>query len=132
MTKHLSLEEITLEEIPTISLPLELELETVNKMLPDDVLKKIYDNYFSSDIIIHKLTDILNSKESQNLNHHRLSEYLKKVVLGNKEVVEKLKKENPLFLQIYKEEIVCNQRHFKLIENKYESFAMAWLMYLYH
>jgi len=50
----------------------------------------------------------------------------------NPAVVHKLKKENPLFLKIYENEIVNKKKTFILFTSVYQSFALAWLMYLYH
>jgi hypothetical protein len=109
-----------------------LDIEKMKRRLPDDVLRKIYDNYFSPEQICNKLQSLLVSKECCSLYYFELGEYLENVVFKEPLAVNKLKKENPLFLQIYHEEIVLDRRHFVKFENKYQSFALAWLMYLYH
>lgn len=109
-----------------------MDLEKVNRTLPDDILRTIYDNYLSPQLVCDKLQIILQSKESRNLNHFPLSCYLEKVVFKDSLVIEKLKRENPLFLNIYLKEVEENNRHFVNFKNKYDSFALSWLLYLYH
>jgi hypothetical protein len=109
-----------------------LDLEKINQTLPDDILRTIYDNYLSPQLVYDKLQLILKSKESRNLNHFPLSEYLEKVIFKEPLVIEKLKMEDPLFLLIYSKEFVENSRTFKKFSNKYDSFALSWLMHLYH
>lgn len=129
----LSTEDI--QELNIHSQPLEptrkLDLEKVNRTLPDDILRTIYDNYLSPQLVCDKLQIILQSKESRNLNHFPLSEYLEQVVFKDSLVIEKLKRENPLFLHIYCSEIEDNNRRFARFTNKYDSFALSWLMFLY-
>jgi hypothetical protein len=130
----LSIEDI--QELNIDSQPLnpksKIDLEKLNRTLPDDVLRNIYDNYLSPQSVYDKLQIILKSKESINLNYFPLSEYLEKVVFREPLVIEKLKIENPLFLLIYVQEIVQNTRTFTNLKNKYDSFALSWLMFLYH
>jgi hypothetical protein len=122
------LQPLSIEDIEVLT----LDCEKVNRTLPDDILRSIYDNYLSPQLVYDKLQNLLKSKESQSLNHFPLGEYLEKVVFKEPLVVEKLKKEDSLFLFIYKTEINQNNRTFVKFTNKYQSFALSWLMYLYH
>jgi hypothetical protein len=109
-----------------------ITLEDLNRHLPHDVLQKIYVDHFSPESIIHHLMEIIKSEECQRLHYQELGDYLEKTVLPNPVVVKKLQKENPIFEQLYREEIVGRNKHFRLFTNIYHSFALAWLMILYH
>jgi len=125
------IQELNIDSQPPTS-QVKLDWEKVNRTLPDNILRTIYDNYLSPDSVCNKLQTILESEESRRLNYFPLSEYLETVVLKEPLVVEKLKKTNPLFLFIYKKEISQNSRTFTKFSNKYNSFALSWLMHLYH
>jgi hypothetical protein len=122
------LQPLSIEDIQVLT----LDCEKVNRTLPDDILRSIYDNYLSPQLVYDKLQNILKSKESQSLNCYPLGEYLENVVFKEPLVIEKLKKEDSLFLFIYRTEIGQNIRTFVKFTNKYQSFALTWLMHLYH
>ena len=122
------LQPLSIEDIQVLT----LDCEKVNRTLPDDILRSIYDNYLSPQLVFDKLQNILKSKESQSLNYYPLGEYLENVVFKEPLVIEKLKKEDSLFLFIYRTEIGQNIRTFVKFTNKYQSFALTWLMHLYH
>jgi hypothetical protein len=79
---------------------------------------------------INKLENLLLSDESRNLNHYPLGEYLEKVVFKEPLVIEKLKRENVLFLFLYHKEIV-EKTQITSLKNKYNNLALRWLMNLY-
>jgi hypothetical protein len=122
------LQPLSIEDIQVLT----LDCEKVNRTLPDDILRSIYDNYLSPQLVYDKLQNILKSKESQSLNYYPLGEYLENVVFKEPLVIEKLKKEDSLFLFIYRTEIGQNIRTFVKFTNKYQSFSLTWLMNLYH
>ena len=129
--------------IPELSLSEEEEIEEIEEFESKSTIaplkkksntkrkKTVYDNYLTPESICDKLQNILHSKESMNLNHFPLSCYLEQVVFNEPMAIEKLKAENPLFLHIYLTEIEDNNRRFKRFTNKYDSFALSWLMCLY-
>jgi hypothetical protein len=110
-----------------------IQLENIATQLPYDILHKIYKDHFSPEtVVISHLMKMIESKECQDLHYFELGDYLEKSVLPNPVVVKKLQKENPLFAQLYQEEIVRGKKHFARFESTYYSFALAWLMFLYH
>ena len=57
---------------------------------------------------------------------------VKKRVLNNKIVVKYLNKNNEIFQNIYKDHIINGNKTFGLMQDLETSFALCWLMYLYH
>lgn len=100
--------------------------------LPEDIQNHIFYDYVKPDMIIFELEQILDSEESKKLNHQQLYYYLKNVILNNEIVIRYLLNNNDVFKIIYESHIVKKEIKFELFEDKINSMALSWLMYLYH
>ena len=77
------------------------------------------------------LTQILNSNTCQKLDITLLLPYIQKNILNDQEYISFLLKINNVFKNIYTQHYINHKKNFKLM-NVNESFALSWLMYLYH
>lgn len=109
-----------------------IDANSIINHLPDNIQKYIYFEYVKPDLILTELKNILNSKSSQNLDTKLLYNFLKKFILNDKQIIKYLLDNDKVFELIYKEHIINDIKRFKNFNDKYESFALCWLMYLYH
>ena len=101
------------------------------KKLPNDIKKNIFHDHFEYILKYEELKHILNSELSQNLNISLLLPYVKKYILNDKKYISFLFKNNKTFKNIYTAHYIDHNKNFILM-NVNESFALSWLMYLYH
>jgi len=105
------------------------------ELLPDDIKLKIYDDYFSPQIKFKAMMKLINSIECQQLNNYKeLSVFIKDMLTVDYDFLNYALHrgfENH-FNTVYNEAIINNKQHFVLFTCPYESFALAWLFYLYH
>lgn len=106
------------------------ELLKYNK-LPIDIKNTIFYDHFKYNLMYEELKHILNSELSQKLNISLLLPYINKFVLNNKKYISFLLKNNEIFKNIYTTHYIDHNKNFILM-NVNESFALSWLMYLYH
>ena len=115
-------------------------------LIPDDIKREIYEDYFEPIIKARKLCDELvfqlNSINSIKLNIIDILPLLN-LVLENKYAIEYLYNnyyykdtitgEKINYFKILYEKIIKNKdKNFILINNPIEDFALSWLMHLYH
>ena len=101
------------------------------KNLPNDIKKNIFHDHFEYILKYEELKHILNSELSQKLNISLLLPYVKKYILNDKKYISFLFKNNKTFKNIYTAHYIDHNKNFILM-NVNESFALSWLMYLYH
>jgi hypothetical protein len=104
----------------------------INKInnLPHSLQLDIYDNFLVSKKLYNELMEELKSYRCIKLNHEELSKIIEKV-LENNLILKYLRKNNKIFNNIYICHIINNNKNFKNMSN-INSFALSWLMYLYH
>tara|TARA_A100001015_G_scaffold129603_1_gene143760 strand:- start:5088 stop:5414 length:327 start_codon:yes stop_codon:yes gene_type:complete len=98
---------------------------------PDELKLTIFNEHFKYKLKYNDLTQILNSELSQKLNISLLLPYVQENILNDKEYISFLLKINNVFKNIYTQHYINHQKNFILM-NVNESFALSWLMYLYH
>lgn len=99
------------------NLPYILQLDICNNFL---VSKKLY----------NELMKEIESYRCMILDYEELAKIIKNI-LENNLIVNYLCKNNKIFNNIYTDHIVNNNKEFKKMSN-INSFALSWLMYLYH
>ena len=100
--------------------------------LPEDIVKKIYLDYFNYENKYAEIKKILDDKNSRSLNNLQLTNYfIKENILKDVSFVQYLREKNKIFDGTYKTHYIDNIKHFVLM-NKLESMCQFWLMYLYH
>ena len=95
-----------------------------------DLKNHIYYDFLQLDILNQELNNLLNSELCMQLNYTELSLLLRKILSHQKFVIY-LKKNNEIFNNIYTTHIMNNNKFFVNLEI-IDSFALCWLMYLYH
>jgi hypothetical protein len=107
-----------------------LNLEDRINNLPNDLKRKIYYDYFDSIYVYHsKVIEELNTNDCQRLSTIRLKCMIP-IILNNNSLTNYFILNNYVFKKLYYEHL-DNKKTFKLM-NKIDSFALAWLYYLYH
>lgn len=102
--------------------------------IPDDIKRKIYEEYFEPKLKAEKLCDELlknlNTSNSQNLNTKDILPLIKKI-LENKLAISYLNEIDSTFSMLYQHIILEKKRNFVLLlpEN---DMALSWLYMLYH
>ena len=98
-----------------------------NSEFPDELKLTIFNDHFKYNLKYNDLTQILNSDTCQKL----VLPYIQKNILNDQEYISFLLKINNVFKNIYTQHYINHKKNFKLM-NVNESFALSWLMYLYH
>ena len=101
------------------------------KNLPNDIKKNIFHDHFEYILKYEELKQILNSNVSQKLNISLLLPYVNKFILNDQKYISFLLKNNKIFKNIYTNHYIDHNKNF-IHMNVNESFALSWLMYLYH
>ncbi len=102
------------------------------KKIPEDIKKKIFNEYFKHDLEYEKLDNILKNINSMKLNNKELIDYFEeKKILEDSSFIKYLQIKNTIFKNIYNDHYINNKKSFILM-NKIESMCQCWLMYLYH
>jgi len=100
--------------------------------LPEDIVTKIYLDYFNYENKYAEIKNILDDKNSRSLNNLELTNYfIKENILKDVSFVQYLCEKNKLFNEIYKIHYIDKNKQFMLMNNL-ESMCQCWLMYLYH
>lgn len=102
-----------------------------NSEFPDELKLTIFNDHFKYNLKYNDLTQILNSDTCQKLDIKLLLPYIQKNILNDQEYISFLLKINNVFKNIYTQHYINHKKNFKLM-NVNESFALSWLMYLYH
>ena len=128
------------EHIPIPPVPTVLRVPSVQhngiqediKKIPEDIKKKIFNEYFKYDLEYEKLDNILKNINSIQLNNNDLVDYFEKNdILENSSFIEYLKKKDSIFKNIYNDHYIRNKITFALMD-KLNSMCQCWLMFLYH
>ncbi len=98
--------------------------------LPFDIRKKIFLNYFQSEFRYKKIEKILSMPESIALDYRYLTKHIPDI-LASKTMINYLQKRDNIFPKIYEKSVINGEKNFVLL-NPDQSFALTWLMYLYH
>lgn len=98
---------------------------------PDELKLTIFNDHFKYNLKYNDLIQILNSDTCQKLDIRLLLSYVQENILNDQEYISYLLKINNVFKNIYTQHYINHQKNFKLM-NVNESFALSWLMYLYH
>lgn len=102
-----------------------------NSEFPDELKLTIFNEHFKYNLKYDNLIQILNSETSQKLNISLLLPYIQENILNDKNYISFLIKINDTFKNIYTSHFINHKKTFILM-NINESFALSWLMYLYH
>jgi hypothetical protein len=119
--------ELNLPQPPNIN---QKNVNTLITSLPNDIIKMIYNDHFSLEALNNNLQRILESEDACKLRYDELALEVPKI-LENKEFVNYLLERNIIFKKLYDTHIIQNKNMFVLM-NRDNSFALSWLMYLYH
>lgn len=98
--------------------------------LPYSLQLDIYNNFLVSKKLYNELIKEIESYRCIKLNYEELAKIIK-IILENNFIVNYLCKNNKIFNKIYTDHIVNNNKQFEKMSN-INSFALSWLMYLYH
>ena len=105
-------------------------LEYINR-LPDDILRKVYDEYFECKSECDEFLGLIESERCQRLKYQVLYEQSKKL-LTQPCAVEYLRKKNAAYNSSYEEHFINKRHMFQRIPDIIDSFNLAILMMLYH
>ena len=98
---------------------------------PNELKLTIFNEHFKYHLKYYELNEILESTTSMKLDISLLLPYVEKNILNDKEYISFLFKRNDIFEIIYTSHFINHNKYFKLMDVN-ESFALSWLMYLYH
>lgn len=98
--------------------------------LPDDIMRKIYEEYFEAKELCKEFLQKLESDDSKRIRHLSMMEITTQV-LQHPCVVEYLRKRSSVFDYYYKEHFVLENPHY-VQKSRVESFILCILMHLYH
>jgi hypothetical protein len=99
-------------------------------LLPDDVARHIYEEYFVAKETCNLFLDLLQTDASQNLDYKPLLGPVQRL-LDHPCSVEFLCNHNVAFKQMYTQHYVHKKKYFVQM-NMLESFVLSILMWLYH
>ena len=100
--------------------------------LPNDVTRKIYEEYLKPDILFEDLINILQILSSRKLYAVPLTIFMP-ILLQNKILLEYLLKKDDVFKEIYSIHIIKETNmYFHPTYDINSSMAMSWLTHLYH
>lgn len=105
-------------------------MSDIISQLPEDIQRKIYTDHFETTLIYDEIQTILNSPESMHLEYIPLSEKIL-YIFSKPLLVKYLLKYDPIFCLLLDTHVIQKKKSFKLL-SPIHSFALAWLMYLYH
>jgi hypothetical protein len=72
----------------------------------------------------------VHSNESMSCNHRKLLKIVE-IFIENERFIKFVREKNKIFSDIYHEHYILNKKSF-ICKKINESFALSWLMYLYH
>ena len=98
--------------------------------LPDDIMRKIYEDYFEGKTLCKEFLQKLESEDSKRLRHLSMMDITTRV-LQYPCVVEYLRKKSSVFDYYYKEHFILKNPHY-VQKSRAESFILCILMHLYH
>lgn len=98
--------------------------------LPDDIMRKIYEDYFEGKSLCKEFLQKLESEDSKRLRHLSMMDITTRV-LQYPCVVEYLRKKSSVFDYYYKEHFILEHPHY-VQKSRAESFILCILMHLYH
>jgi hypothetical protein len=107
-----------------------LDLQMLNRRLPDDVLRHIYEEYVVGIETCNRYLKMYESDEARKLDHKQLIEPTRRL-LKHPCAVEYLCKKHKTFEKMYIEHYVVGKKWFVQM-NMLESFILSILMWLYH
>ena len=103
---------------------------TLINALPDDIMRKIYEDYFEGKELCDEFLQRLKCEDSQRLRYMKMIDITERV-LDHPCVVEYLCKKSKPFKYYYKEHFILHKKHFTLLP-PLQSFILCILMSLYH
>ena len=98
--------------------------------LPDDIMRKIYEDYFEGKELCDEFLQRLKCEDSRRLRYMKMIDITERV-LDHPCVVEYLCKKSKPFKYYYKEHFILHKKHFVLLP-PLQSFILCILMTLYH
>jgi phosphoribosyl-ATP pyrophosphohydrolase len=98
--------------------------------LPNDIIRKIYEEYFEAKELCKEFLQKLESEDSKRLRHLSMMEITTQV-LQHPCVVEYLRNKSSVFDYYYNEHFVLENPHYAQ-ESRAESFILSILTHLYH
>ena len=98
--------------------------------LPDDIMRKIYEDYFEGKALCAEFLQKLESDDSKELRHLGMLKITERV-LQYPCVVDYLRKYSSIFDYYYKDHFILQKPHF-VQKSRAESFLLCILMHLYH
>jgi hypothetical protein len=98
--------------------------------LPDNVTRRMYEEYFIGIDTCNKFLELLKSENSQSLDYKPLLEIARRLIQYPC-AVEYLCGKHKIFKQMYIEHYIKNKKTFVLME-MLDSFILSILMQLYH
>mgnify|MGYP005624945349 CR=1 FL=1 len=98
--------------------------------LPDDILRKIYEEYFECKDVCKEFLERLKCEDSQRLRYMKMLDITERV-LKHPCMVEYLCKKSKPFKFYHREHFIFNNNHFVLLP-PVQSFILCILMTLYH
>lgn len=101
----------------------------INK-LPEDIRFTIYKEHFEPEYINEFIVKALDTLDSCSLNTKDIRPLIP-IILSKKYLVSYLLSNNLTFKKIYNSHKINGKKYFELMNNG-DSFALSWLMYLYH
>lgn len=106
------------------------EVEKMISRLPYDLVYDIHRKYVETEYIINLVESALITQNSYSLNIIDLRPLIP-LILSKPYVLNYFYSNNETFKYIYDKHKIENSKHFLLL-NKGDSFALSWLMCLYH
>ena len=99
--------------------------------LPDDIIRKIYEEHFKPEFLFEDLVYIFMHISSRRLDSNLLKNFMPKL-LNNKILLVYLLKNDGLFNEIYTNHIIHKKNTYVNVNSAIDSMAITWLAFLYH
>jgi hypothetical protein len=98
--------------------------------LAEDLELNIYKEYFEVEYDVHMINKALDTEKSRSLNIADIRPLIPSII-ANPKLVAYLNKNNHVFKIVYHDHFITKKENFVNLTNE-DSFALSWLMYLYH
>jgi hypothetical protein len=105
-------------------------IDRLIQALPDDIIRKIYEEYFECKDLCMEYLQRLKCEDSRRLRYLKMVDITEQV-LKQPCAIEYLSKKSKPFKFYYKEHFIFDNNHFVLL-NRAHSFILCILMTLYH
>lgn len=109
-------------------------MEKSISLLPDEIKLKIYNDYFHPKHKFKEIINVLKTSECQHLYYKILMPHIKYMFLNDKILLHYMIKhgDNYNFNIVYENNVIKKKKMYTLFDDKFNSFALEWLMYVYH